>query len=253
MTVTILTGASAGIGRDFFRALTANGPKTDEIWLIARREERLRELAATCPTQKVRILPLDLTETESLTALERLLAAETPDVRCLINNAGFGKLGDVAELDWHAQTRMVDLNIRALTALTVLVLPYMTRGACIINMCSIAAFVPNQRMTVYSSTKAYVFSFSTALRGELKPRGIHVLAVCPGPMATEFLPVAGIADGSSVAFDRLPYCQPAKVAETALRKAAKGRAVYTPRGFYKLYRVLAKLLPHNWLMQLSKT
>lgn len=252
MTVTILTGASAGLGKEFFKALTADGPKTDEIWLIARREERLTALAATCPTQKVRILPLDLTKEESYTALERLLADENPAVRGLINNAGFGKLGEVADLDWSDQARMVDLNNRALTVLTALVLPYMSKGASIINVCSIAAFVPNRRLTVYSSTKAYVFSFSTALRGELKKRGIHVLAVCPGPMATEFLPVAGIENGASATFDRLPYCNPAKVAANALKKAEKGKAVYTPRGFYKLYRVLAKILPHNWLMEISR-
>ena len=78
-----------------------------------------------------------------------------------------------------------------------------------------------------------------------------MLAVCPGPMATEFLPVAGIENGASKTFERLPYCDPTRVAKTALKKAQKGRAVYTPRGFYKFYRVLAKLLPHNWLMPLS--
>lgn len=252
MTVAILTGASAGLGKEFFRALTASGPHTDEIWLIARRQDRLEELAATCPAQKVRILPLDLTDSDSYTTLATLLETEKPDVRVLINNAGFGKLGNVAELPYTVQAQMIDLNNRALTVLSTLVLPYMQRGAFIVNICSIAAFVPNTRLTVYSSTKAYVFSFSTGLREELKPRGIHVLAVCPGPMRTEFLPVAGITAGSSANFDHLPYSDPSTVAATALRKAARGRAVYTPRGFFKFYRVVAKLLPHNLLMKISK-
>lgn len=250
MTVTVLTGASSGLGKAFFEALCADVP-TDEIWVIARRRERLEALAAAHPQRAVRILPLDLTKNESFAALQALLEAEKPQVKALINNAGFGKLGNVADVPGTAAAGMVDLNCRALTVLSTLILPYMQKGSFLLNVCSIAAFVPNTRLTVYSSTKAYVFSFSTALRKELKPRGINVLAVCPGPMATEFLPVAGIENGASKTFERLPYCDPEKVAKTALKKAQKGRAVYTPRGFYKFYRVLAKLLPHNWLMPLS--
>lgn len=250
MTVTVLTGASSGLGKAFFETLCADVP-TDEIWVIARRRERLEALAAAHPQRAVRILPLDLTKDESFAALQALLEAEKPQVKALINNAGFGKLGNVADVPGTAAAGMVDLNCRALTVLSTLILPYMQKGSFLLNVCSIAAFVPNTRLTVYSSTKAYVFSFSTALRKELKPRGINVLAVCPGPMATEFLPVAGIENGASKTFERLPYCDPERVAITALKKAQKGRAVYTPRGFYKFYRVLAKLLPHNWLMPLS--
>lgn len=250
MTVTVLTGASSGLGKAFFEALCADVP-TDEIWVIARRRERLEALAAAHPQRAVRILPLDLTKDESFAALQALLEAEKPQVKALINNAGFGKLGNVADVPGTAAAGMVDLNCRALTVLSTLFLPYMQKGSFLLNVCSIAAFVPNTRLTVYSSTKAYVFSFSTALRKELKPRGINVLAVCPGPMATEFLPVAGIENGASKTFERLPYCDPERVAKTALKKAQKGRAVYTPRGFYKFYRVSAKLLPHNWLMPLS--
>lgn len=250
MTVTVLTGASSGLGKEFFEALCAS-VQADEIWVIARRRERLEALAAAHPQKAVRILPLDLTAEDSFRTLQTLLETERPQVKALVNNAGFGKLGNVADVPYSAAAGMVDLNCRALTVLTTLFLPYMQKGSFILNVCSIAAFVPNTRLTVYSSTKAYVFSFSTALRRELKPRGINVLAVCPGPMATEFLPVAGIENGASKTFERLPYCDPTRVAKTALKKAQKGRAVYTPRGFYKFYRVLAKLLPHNWLMPLS--
>ena len=105
---------------------------------------------------------------------------------------------------------------------------------------------------MYSSTKAYVLSLSKGLREELRPRRVNVLAVCPGPMRTEFLDLAGIT-GQSRTFETLPYCDPVKVADKAVVKAAAGRAVYTPRGFFKFYRVLAKLLPHNFIMKLSKT
>ncbi len=252
MTVAILTGASAGLGKSFFKALTATGAPADEIWLIARRRERLEELAATCDVCKVRVLPLDLTAAESLDTLSDLLKTEQPQVRLLINNAGFGKMGYVQELSPKVQGDMVDLNCRALTALTATVLPYMQKGGAVLNVCSIASFVPNPRMTVYASTKAYVLSFSKGLREELKPHGIHVLALCPGPMDTEFLPVAGIESGSSKTFDTLPYANPDKVAATALKRALQGKGSYTPLLLFKVYRVLAKLLPHTLLMKVSK-
>ena len=252
MTVAILTGASAGLGQSFFKELTANGPQVDEIWLIARRRERLEEMAAGCPDKKVRVLPMDLTAAESFDRLDTLLKAEQPDVKVLINNAGFGKMGNVEDLSADEQGGMVDLNVRALTVLSAMVLPFMQKGAYILNVCSIASFVPNPRMTVYSSTKAYVMSFSKGLREEVKKRGVNVLALCPGPMHTEFLPVAGIGKGSSKTFDTLPYANPDRVAKKALKSAKNGRAVYTPLVFFKFYRILAKLLPHSLLMKVSK-
>ncbi len=252
MTVTILTGASSGLGEAFLKALAKEKRHTaDEIWLIARRRERLEELAAasalTC-----RVIPMDLTDPESFSDFQRLLEQEKPQVHLLINNAGCGKVGNVEDLPFEQQTQMVDLNVRALTALTAITLPYMTAGSCVVNVCSIASFAPNPRMTVYSSTKAYVSSFSAGLREEVKGRGVRVLSVCPGPMATEFLPVAGIATGVSKTFDRLPYCDPDKVAVGTLKKAYAGRGVYTPRGFFKFYRVLAKILPRGLMMKFAK-
>ncbi|MBQ6706369.1 MAG: SDR family NAD(P)-dependent oxidoreductase [Clostridia bacterium] len=252
MTVTILTGASSGLGQSFLEALGQDKKyRTDEVWLIARRRERLEELAERSAIP-CRVIPLDLTDPASFTELERLLNEQKPEVRLLINNAGCGKVGKVEELPFEQQTQMVDLNVRALTAITAITLPFMTAGSGIINVCSIASFVPNTRMTVYSSTKAYVSSFSAGLREEVKGRGIRVLSVCPGPMATEFLPVAGIQTGVSKTFDRLPYCNPDRVAKKSLQKALAGRGVYTPRGFYKFYRVLAKILPRGLMMKFSK-
>ena len=108
-------------------------------------------------------------------------------------------------------------------------------------------------MTVYCSTKAYVLSFTKSLRFELRGTGINVCAVCPGPMATEFLDVAGISGGKSKTFETLPYCDPDKVAAGALKAASAGRNVYTPRAFFKFYRFLAKILPHSLVMRMSKT
>ena len=128
----------------------------------------------------------------------------------------------------------------------------MHSGAQIINTCSIASFVPNPGLTVYSSTKAYVLSFTKGLREELKPLGINCMCVCPGPMKTEFLTVAKIEPGVSKAFDTLPYCDVSDVAKKALLASKKGRCVYTNRAVYKLYRLVAKLLPHSFLMKLAK-
>lgn len=251
MSIAILTGASAGLGQSFFKSLTARYPDLDGIWLIARRRQRLEEMAADSPVP-VTVLPLDLVDPASYDALGERLEQEHAAVKILINNAGLGELDNVADSTWPLQSRMVDLNCRALTAVTTVVLPYMERGGFIINVCSIASFCPNTRMTVYSSTKAYVMSFTKGLREELKPLGINALAVCPGPMKTEFLDVANITERSKM-FKTLPYSDPDAVADKAMVAAAKGRCVYTHLLLFKVYRVLAKLLPHNVMMKFCKT
>ena len=250
MNIAIITGASAGLGQAFFGSIVRRYPDLEQIWLIARREERLKAMAQDCPIPTVAV-PLDLTKEESYAALTEKLAHERPTVKIFINNAGMGTLGYIAESDFSTQTRMVDLNCRGLTAVATAVVPYMPRGAFMVNVASIAAFSPNARLGVYAATKAYVLNFSRVLRLELREKGINVLAVCPGPMRTEFLDVAGIT-GQSATFERLPYCDPARVADTAVRKAAAGRAVYTPRLFFKFYRLVAKLLPQGLVMQWAK-
>ena len=173
-------------------------------------------------------------------------------MRLLINNAGCGYLGLMGETRTDLQTRMVDLNVRALTAVTNLVIPYMPAGAHILSTSSIAAFCPTPRMTVYGATKAYVSSFTVGLSEELRRREISVTAVCPGPMKTEFLEVGNIA-GRSPAFELLPYCDQVRVAEGALRAAKAGRTIYTPRLFYKFYRLLAKVTPVKLMVKFTKT
>ena len=251
MSIAILTGASAGLGQSFFKSLTVRYPDLDGIWLIARRRERLEQMAEGSPVP-VTVLPLDLVAPTSYDVLGEKLKEEQVTVKILINNAGLGELDNVADSTWPVQSRMVDLNCRALTAVTTVTLPYMERGGFVLNVCSIASFCPNTRMTVYSSTKAYVMSFTKGLREEMKPAGVNVSAVCPGPMKTEFLDVAGIGDRSPM-FKMLPYSDPDKVADNAILAAAKGRCIYTPKLLFKFYRVLAKLVPHNIMMQFCKT
>lgn len=251
MRVAIITGASTGLGKEFAEQAAGFFSDVEQVWLIARRRERLEELANALKGVETVVFPLDLCDRGSFTALAEKLAAEKPDVRLLINNAGCGYLGDVGRGDIDKQTRMTDLNVTALTAVTHIVIPYLSAGSHIINVSSIASFCVNPRMTVYSSTKAYVSSFTRGLSCELKGAGIGVTAVCPGPMATEFLDVGRIA-GNSKTFETLPYCDPKKVVSGTLAAAKAGRVIYTPRAFYKFYRVLAKVLPHALVAPLAK-
>lgn len=252
MKVAVITGASSGLGCEYVKQTSALAD-IDEIWLIARNAEKLHGVAAAVAGKSTRCLPLDLENPESFEIYQTLLQEIKPDVRLLINNAGFGKLGMVADILPAEQTGMIDVNCRALTAVTALTLPYMSAKSGIINVSSIASFAPTPRMTVYSATKAYVAAFSKALHEELRPRGIRVLTVCPGPMATPFLETAEIIGAHSPAFDNLPYCQPHLVAARSLQRLLRGKSWYTNRFIYKLYRVLAKLLPHNLVMKISKT
>ena len=250
MSIAVITGASSGLGKEYVYAVCQAHPEIDELVLIARRKERLEALASEFPGKKMTPLALDLSDREARAKYAEFLKERGEEVRLLINNAGFGWMGNLAEGDAELQADMVSLNCGALTALCTLTLPHMKKGGVILNVCSIAAFVPTPRMTVYCSTKAYVFSFSKALREETKKSGINVLAVCPAPMDTEFLAIAGI-EGKSKLFDRLPHVSAKKVARISLKKAFAGRAVYTHHILYKFYRVLGKLLPHNWLMGTS--
>lgn len=252
MDIAVITGASSGLGREYAEAALKQRPELDEIWVIARRSERLEELKNTLGG-KIHPIAMDITDSAAVESYKARLAESNASVRLLINNAGFGKLGNFDELTAEDNAGMVRLNCEGLTVMSSATLPYMKSGAEIINTCSIAAFAPNSRMAVYCSTKAFVMSLSRCMRAELRRRNINVIAVCPGPMDTEFLAVANIAPGSSHTFDTLPRVNARAVAEKSLKASAKGRAVYTNRLFYKFYRFVAKLLPHSLVMKMSAT
>lgn len=253
MKIAVITGASSGLGTEYVEAVKNRfGDQIDEYWLIARRKERLEEVAQKYCI-KAKILPFDLTDKGSITALKNELEKQNPEIKILINNSGFGKLGYFEEIGEADNMAMSDLNVTAVNGVTSVALKFMKKGSFILNVCSIASFAPNPRMTVYCSTKAYILSFTKALRYELKRKGINVCAACPGPMNTEFLPVAGIENGNSKTFDTLPRVNPKMMAIKSLRAAEKGKCVYTARAFYKFYRFLAKITPHNLIMPMSKT
>ena len=252
MKIAIITGATSGLGVEFAFEIEKQRKEIDEIWLVARREDKLKELADKINC-KTKIVPLDITKSECQEEYSKLLKENNADVKLLINNAGYGKLGNFDTISTDDNGGMVRLNCEALTVITSLTLPFMSENSEIINSCSIASFAPNTRMAVYCSTKAYVMSLSRALRGELKGRKINCLAACPGPMDTEFLKLAGIEKGSSHTFDTLPRVNPNTMAKKSLIASSRKKAVYTNRLFFKFYRLLAKILPHSLVMKMAAT
>lgn len=252
MKTAVITGASSGLGLEFVKAVLENRKDIERIIVIARREERLEDLKNKYG-DIIYPLPLDLKSNDSYKTLKETLTRQGLDVVLLINNAGFGKLGYFGDISTADNADMVRLNCEAVTAVTGVCLPFMKEGAEIINTCSIASFAPNIRMATYSSTKAYIMSLSRALREELKCRKINVLACCPGPMDTEFLPVANINKGASHTFDTLPRVNVKEMAVKSLKASGKKKAVYTNKLFYKFYRLVAKILPHCIVMKMAKT
>ena len=186
--VVIVTGASSGIGRSTARLFAMEGAK---VVAAARRLKRLEDLRDKVAAENAPgvILPVktDVRDPAQIDAMFDTCLKEFGHLDILVNNAGFGKLGDYGEIDPRDHYDIANLNCAALSAVTGTVLPYMHAGAHIVNVCSIAAFAPTPRMTVYCSTKAFVYSFSKALRAELRKKQIGVTAVCPGPMDTSYL------------------------------------------------------------------
>ena len=250
MNIAIITGASSGLGVEFFKEMQKE--PLDEVWVIARREQALIDVCKQYGSLKYRVIPADLTLDESIEKISNLLENENPNVRFLFNNAGFGVWGNFVDTEMQRHCDMIDLNVKALTKMSSICLKYMSRGSCIINVCSIVSFMPSARFSSYSATKSYALSFSRALRQELKKKKINVTAICPGPMATDFFTLSGLQEGQSKSIELLPKCSPSKTAKRGIRAAKRGRAVYTPRLFYKLCRVLAKVVPHSILMKLIK-
>lgn len=217
--VTLITGASAGLGVEFARQLAGGGQK---LVLVARRKDRLDALAAELGN--ARAVAVDLAERGSTAELLADIEAAGEQVDTLINNAGFGLRGRFAELDAARQREMIDLNVGSLSELCRAVAPGMIArgGGAILNVASTAAFQPGPNMAVYFATKAYVLSLTEALHEELKPHGIRVTALCPGPTRTEFGTVAGFGENGN--FDRLS-ADAASVVRAGLKGLDRNRAL----------------------------
>jgi hypothetical protein len=237
--VALVTGASAGLGVEFARQLSARGHR---LVLAARRKERLDDLARELGN--ARAVAIDLSKTNASAKLMADIEAHGEMVDLLVNNAGFGLIGRFAELDAKREQQMIDLNVGALTELCRAVAPAMIRrkSGGILNIASTAAFQPGPKMAVYFATKAFVLSLTEAIHEELKPHGIKVSCLCPGPTRTEFGEVAGF-NGNGL-FDRIAM-RADDVVRIGLNGLEKNRAVVVTGLLNKLVAASTRLTPRS--------
>jgi uncharacterized protein len=235
--VALITGASAGLGAEFARQLSAKGQR---LVLVARRRERLDELAAELGN--ARALALDLSQPGAAARLMADIAGHDESVDLLVNNAGFGLSGQFAELDGERQREMIDLNCGALAELARAVLPAMIarQAGGILNVASTAAFQPGPGMAVYFATKAFVLSFSEALHDEARTHGVKVSCLCPGPTRTEFRSVSGFDPKGRLA--KLS-ADAASVVWAGLKGLERNQAVVVPGLSNKIISQAHRLLP----------
>lgn len=252
--VAIITGASSGIGREFALQIAQRYRTIDEIWLIARRKDRLAEVKTEINAvsgKLVRILALDLTDETDIKFYRNLLERQAPSIRVLVNAAGYGIAGHFENMTVDDVTVMLNLNCRALAAITHISLPYMSGPSNIINLASSAAFLPQPSFAIYAASKSMVLSFSRALNRELEEKGITVTAVCPGPVKTEFFDVAQKYTKSKP-YKMILRADPVKVVKKALFDAyyMSDISVYSP--LMKAFRLVSKYLPHSLLIRFMK-
>ena len=247
MKIAVVTGASSGIGKEFARRLSELH-SVEEVWLVARRRERMEALAEEMGVP-CRILSLDLTKREDLERYRTVLQEHQPEIRYLVNASGFGKFGGYEDLTIPDTEDMIDLNDKAVVMMTVFSLPYMKAGAHIIEMVSSASFQPLPNFSIYSATKAFLLNYSLALSEELKPRRITVTAVCPGWVRTEFFETAkrDAAPGKVKRF--LFLSNPQDVVRTALVDTCAGRRLSIHGIPTKLQHIIAKVVPAPCLMK----
>lgn len=246
MKIAIITGASSGMGREFARQIPRLYRQLDEIWLVARSTDRLKELKEELPLP-VKIFDGDLMRDYIYERIEKELRRCSANVRMLVNGAGYGKIGEASSLDTKEQLGMIDLNCRSLTKMTFLCLPYMSKGSRIIQVASAAAFAPQPGFAVYAATKSYVYSFSRSVGSELKKQGIFITAVCPGPVNTAFFERAG--ECKCKAKERV-MAHPEAVVRKALIDSAAGRETSVYGAAMKAARIAAGLLPDRLIVRL---
>jgi hypothetical protein len=245
--VTVITGASAGIGVALAHIFARNGY---ELALVARRQDRLQKLAdqiAATGAAKPIVIVVDLALPGAAQTIGAALAAQGAEPQYMVNNAGFGLVGVAAALDRDEQLTMVDLNVRALTDLSLAFVDSMERHkGGLLNVGSMAGFLPGPGMAVYYATKAYVLSFSEGLHSELKARGVRVTVLCPGPVPTEFAARAGIGSGMAPGI----LTQSAEtVAQAGYDGLMRGRRLVVPGLANKLVTILIRLVPRRLLLK----
>jgi short-subunit dehydrogenase len=245
--VAIVTGASAGIGAQLARVFARN---SHAVVLVARRKERLDALAAeiaAAGTPTPLVLPIDLAQSDAVAQIAQALHTRKLEPQYVVNNAGFGLVGRAATLDLAEQLAMIDLNVRALTDLSLAFVDSLARRrGGILNVASVAGFLPGPGSAVYYASKAYVLSFSEALHYELAPKGVRVTALCPGPVVTEFQARAGLGDSRPIP---LMDVSAARVAELGYQGLMRGRRLVVPGAMNWMIAAFGpRCLPRAWVL-----
>ena len=244
--VTLITGASAGIGTELARVFASNGHR---VALVARRADRLvalaTEIAAKGGAAPI-VIPCDLEQPDAGGKIAAALAAEGVEIEYLVNNAGFGLFGNAVELNRAEQLGIIAVNIRAMTDLVLRFSDQLIRNrGGILNVGSIAGFLPGPGMAVYYASKAYVLSFSEALRGELAPRDVRVTALCPGPVPSEFQARAGFEPGYDSAILNVSASD---VASAGYRGLMANKRVVLPGLGIKIVPFMLRLFPRGFIL-----
>ena len=255
MSVAIITGASSGIGAEFAKHYAG---RVDELWLVARRKEKMVELGESLGV-KYKIIAADLCQREGIEAIRAQLENEKPEVKYLVNAAGFGDFGGFDEISERKVEMMIDLNVKALVLITHMVIPYMLRGGRIIQLGSGSCFTPLPYFNTYSSGKVFVLHYTKSLNFEIKKYGLRATCFCPGWVHTEFIGKATAEEGVTRPRDNAmkPLLNCEKVVRGCVRASDKGRTMYVTNWYTKLQHLLFKILPdpiltHLWLSMLER-
>lgn len=244
--IAIVTGASSGMGRLFAKTAYQNA-EFEELWVIARRADRLQEISGECGVP-VKCISMDLTDRESFAKYEAMLKEEQPDVRLLVQCSGFGKFDATMDTPLSDNLNMVDLNCEAVLSMAQLTIPYMQSGAKMINIASVAAFQPIPYINVYAATKAFVLYFSRALNRELRQKNIHVMALCPFWTKTEFFNRAVDEKKEAVVKKYVAMYEPEQLVTRAWRDLKRGKDVSKFGFIARFQAALCKILPHSLVM-----
>lgn len=270
MDIALVTGASSGIGEQFVRQLirersSFGSVPFEEIWLVARRQDRLFSLKEELDAKRIRVFALDLGDPSSITSLKEALAEAKPSIGLLVNCAGVGQTGAFEDNEISAISSIVSVNCSALAQITSICLPYMiptgdvctfSTGPRIINVASSAGFIPQPNFAVYAASKAFVISLSRALHAELRVHNIAVTTVCPGPVDTDFISVAsGIPGKKTSGFKGLFIVHADRLVRKSILATKKGRGLYVYGVSQKALHILSKILPtalFTYIMTRSK-
>lgn len=247
MSVAIITGASSGIGKEFVKQM-AQYPDITEFWLIARREDKLKELADDLNVD-CKILSIDLSTEQGLFQYLEVLKNNKPNVKYVVNAAGYGKYGNYEVVDTKTAFNMIDLNVKALLFVTQETIPYIENGGYIIQIGSASTYNPLPNLNVYASTKSFIKHYSRALNFELKDKNISVTTICPGWVKTDFFARADIDTYSNKSFAK-PMVNASDVVKKALKDAKKRKDISMYALFNNTHHLLAKILPHKLIINM---